>query len=133
MLVGVLAISLGCVLASWVLCNLFVELQPEAQRLSPAPAVFLSVILILFGLNRATAGGWQEWILWRGRSFYGFAALGLIMFGFAYLYNVVIRLDYGSSTAITYLGVAADIWLLVLYGRILKLFSLRWLGSQGEA
>lgn len=117
---GSVLVALGCALALWVLFNLFIELQPESSRLSPAPAIFFSSALIAVGVNRASGGRWRDWGLWHDRKTYRVAAFGLIAFGLAYLYNMVLRLRGGFHRPAEYINLVADVVLLLMYGRILK-------------
>jgi cation transport ATPase len=120
MITGSILIALGLALALWVLFNLFIELQPEASRTSPAPAIFFSSALIAVGVSRATGGRWHEWRLWRDRRTYVVAAIGLIALGLAYLYNMLLRLQHGSRGLVTYIALAADLAFLLMCGRVLR-------------
>lgn len=126
MITGFILIALGLALALWVLFNLFVELQPEASRTSPAPAIFFSSALIAVGVNRATRGRWREWPLWRDRRTYAAAAAGLVAVVLAYLYNMLLRLQHGFRGPLAYVTLAVDAVFLLTCGRIL-----RWL-AQGR-
>lgn len=119
MITGFILIALGVALALWVLFNLFIALQPEASRTSPAPAIFFSSALIAVGVNRATGGRWREWTLWRSRKTYTVAAAGLIFIGSAYIYNMALRLRYGLSSPAGYIMLVADLVFLLVCGRIL--------------
>lgn len=117
---GSVLVAFGCALALWVLFNLFIELQPESSRLSPAPAVFFSSALIAAGVNRASGGRWRDWGLWRERKTYRLAAVALIAFGLAYIYNMMLRLRGGFHRPAEYVSLVADAVLLLMYVRILK-------------
>lgn len=120
MIVGSTLIALGLALALWVLFNLFVELQPEASRTSPAPAIFFSSALIAVGVSRVTGGRWRDWPLWRNRRTYVAAALGLIAVGLAYIYNMLLRFRHGFRSPVGYISLAADVLFLLMCGRVLR-------------
>lgn len=126
MITGSILIAFGLALALWVLFNLFVELQPEASRTSPAPAIFFSSALIAVGVSRVTGGGWRAWTLWRARRTYVAAALGLIALWLAYSYNVLLRLQHGFSSPVGYITLAADVAFLLMCGRVLRWLARGW-------
>lgn len=126
MITGSFLIAFGLALALWVLFNLFIELQPEASRTSPAPAIFFSSALIAVGVNRVTGGRWREWRLWRDRRAYVVAALGLIAVVLAYVYNMLLRLQHGFSSPGGYITLAADVVLLLMCGRVLRWLVRGW-------
>ena len=126
MITGFILVAFGCALALWVLFNLFIELQPESSRMSPAPAIFCSSALIAVGVNRATGGRWRDWALWRNRKTYVVAALGLIAIGSAYIYNMLLRLQYGFNRPVEYISLVADVVFLFMCGRILKWLMEGW-------
>lgn len=131
MITGSILTAFGCVLGLWVLFNLFIELQPESRGLSPAPAMFLSSALIAVGVNRATGGRWRDWALWRNRSAYWVAALGLAAVGSAYIYNILLRLQDGFQRPLEYVSLAADVVLLFMCGHILKWLVEGWRSAGG--
>lgn len=133
MITGYILIAMGAALALWVLFNLFVELQPEASRTSPGPAIFLSSALIAVGVNRATAGRWREWPLWRSRKTYVMAVCGLIVVGLAYIYNMVLRLQYGLHSPAGYIMLVADIVFLLVCGRLLTWLMAGWQSIDADA
>src|SRR5918993_4520266 len=120
MITGSILVAFGCALALWVLFNLFIDLQPESSRLSPAPAIFFSSALIAVGVQRATGGRWRGWALWRSRKTYVVSALGLVAIGSAYIYNMLLRLRNGFDRPVEYISLAADVVFLLMCGRILK-------------
>lgn len=133
MITGYILIALGGALALWVSFNLFVELQPEASRTSPAPAIFFSSALIAVGVNRATAGRWREWPLWRSRKTYVVAVCGLTAFSLAYIYNMVLRLRYGLHSPVGYVMLVADIVFLLVCGRLLTWLMAGWQSADAGA
>lgn len=126
LITGSVLFALGFALALWVLFNLFVELQPEASRTSPAPAIFFSSALMAVGVNRATGGRWREWPLWRDRRTYGVAAFGLIAVGAAYVYNVLLRLQHGFRNPVDYIMPVADVVFLLMWWRLLRWLTEGW-------
>ena len=126
MITGFILIALGLALALWVLFNLFIELQPEASRTSPAPAIFFSSALIAAGVNRVTGGRWREWPLWRNRRTYVVAALGLIALGLAYIYNMLLRLQHGFRSPVGYITLVADAVFLLMCARVLRWLVRGW-------
>ena len=126
MITGSVLIAFGLALALWVLFNLFIELQPEASRTSPAPAIFFSSALIAVGVSRVTGGRWREWPLWRARRTYVAAALGLIALWLAYSYNMLLRLQHGFSSPVGYITLAADVAFLLMCGRVLRWLARGW-------
>lgn len=135
MITGSILVAFGCALALWVLFNLFIELQPESSRMSPAPAIFFSSALIAVGVNRATGGGWRDWALWRNRKTYVAVTLGLLAIVSAYIYNMLLRLQYGFNRPVEYISLVADVVFLLMCGRILKWLVEGWQSAgagQGE-
>jgi hypothetical protein len=126
MITGSILIAFGLALALWVLFNLFIELQPEASRTSPAPAIFFSSALIAVGVQRVTGGKWRQWPLWRDRRAYAAAAIGLVALGLAYLNNMLLRLRHGSRGLVTFISLAADVAFLLMCGRVLKWLVRGW-------
>ena len=126
MITGYILTAFGLALALWVLFNLFIDLQPEASRTSPAPAIFFSSALIAVGVNRATGGRWREWPLWRSSKTYIVAVLGLIGIGLAYIYNMLLRLQHGIPSPVGYIMLAADAVFLLMCGRILRWLMEGW-------
>lgn len=53
---GGLALLLGTLLLGWIGYNLLVELQPEAKRLNPLPALIFSGALIGVGVKWVSEG-----------------------------------------------------------------------------
>lgn len=132
---GSILVAFGCALALWVLFNLFIELQPEATRMSPAPAIFFSSALIAVGVRRASGDRWREWALWRNRKTYAVGALGLIAIGPAYIYNMLLRLQDGINRPVEHISLVADVAFLLMCGRILKWLTEGWRSAghgQGE-
>lgn len=124
--VGSMLAAFGVALALWVLFNLFVELQPESRRMSPAPAMFFSSALIAVGVSRATGGGWRRWALWRSRVTYVAAAAGLSAVVLAYVYNTLLRLQDGLRRPVDYVSLVADVVLLLMCARVFKWLAAGW-------
>lgn len=53
---GGIALLLGTLLLGWIGYNLLVELQPEAKRLNPLPALIFSAALIGVGVKWVSEG-----------------------------------------------------------------------------
>ena len=129
-IIGSILVAFGCALALWVLFNLFIELQPEASRTSPAPAIFFSAALIAVGVNRATGGKWRNWTLWSNRKTYVVAALCLTTLAAAFIYNVLLRLQYGLNNLKGYVNLIADVVFMLMCGRILKWLMEEWRSAR---
>src|SRR5258708_6395720 len=115
---GYVLLTLGVLLLAWVLANLFVRLQPEAEGRTPAPAALAGTIMVLIGVLRVVGVPWQQWRMWRSRAILGALVFFLVSFGAAYCFNLAQRLQHAVPSVLTYASVALDLSFLVILTRI---------------
>ena len=114
---GYALLTLGVLLLAWVLSNLFVHLQPEAEGRTPAPAALIGTIMVLIGASRVMGVPWQQGHIWRSRVFVGALVFFLVGFGAAYCFNLVQRLQRAVPSVLTYASVALDLCFLAILVR----------------
>jgi hypothetical protein len=131
-LAGFLLILSGSGLGAWILFNLLIELRPEAKALSPAPALILSVGMIIFGLWKITDGSFVKDEMWRNRGFHkgALAGTGLVFLG--YCMNVYLRLSATASKGLDFWAapIADLIALCIILGIFVRLLVLVFSGER---
>ena len=115
---GYVLLTLGVLLLAWVLFNLFVHLQPEAEGRTPAPAALIGTIMVLIGVSRVMGVPWQQGHIRRSRVIVGALVFFLVSFGAAYCFNLLQRLQHVVPSVLTYASVALDLFFLVILARI---------------
>jgi hypothetical protein len=115
---GYVLYAVGILLLGWVLINLFVQVQPEAEGRSPGPAALAGAVMVLIGIRRVTDTPWYEWRIWRNSMITGALVLFLVVFGLAYCLNLFARLGSATPGSLAYLTVALDLLFLILLGRV---------------
>ena len=116
---GMIVLLFGSALSTWIFINLFVELQPEASKITPAPAVFFSFLMVWKGAEAVSGRLIGDWLIWKYRLTYWFLFCFFIVFGAAYAVNVGRRI--GALTVLDLVaisGFVADGVFFLLFSRI---------------
>src|SRR6266511_4248304 len=120
---GYLAYTVGILLVGWVLLNLFVQVQPEAENRTPAPAALSGSVMILIGIQRVTDTPWHQWRFWRSTTRTGALLMFLVVFALAYCWNLLHRLQQVTPGPFAYTAIVLDLMFLTILGRVVWLVA----------